>query len=61
MTCDISGSGCKICPAMWIALILFLVMTIQSVLFRPPAPANATKIDATPSTSHSDEPTDVQP
>lgn len=29
MACDISGSGCKICPGMWIAGILVLVMTVQ--------------------------------
>lgn len=39
MSCDISGSGCKICPGMWIAGILFLVMMIQSVFFRTPRPS----------------------
>jgi hypothetical protein len=34
MGCDINGSGCKICPGMWIAAILFLVMTLQSVFFQ---------------------------
>ncbi len=29
MACNIDGSGCKVCPGMWIAGLLFLVMMIQ--------------------------------
>jgi hypothetical protein len=39
MACDISGSGCKICPGMWIAGILLLVMTLQSFFFRASSPS----------------------
>jgi hypothetical protein len=39
MACDISGSGCKICPGMWIAGILFLVMTLQGFFFRASSPS----------------------
>ena len=40
MACDINGSGCKVCPGMWIAGLLFLVMTLQSIFFRAPTPSN---------------------
>ena len=36
MACDIDGSGCKVCPGIWIAGLLFLVMMVQSVFFRTP-------------------------
>ena len=46
MACNIDGSGCKVCPGMWIAGLLFLVMMIQNVFFRLPTPS---KIPATDS------------
>ena len=52
MGCDMNGSGCKICPGMWIAALLFLVMMIQSVFFR--APTSAT-IPAAESASQASE------
>lgn len=52
MSCDINGLGCKVCPGMWIAGLLFLVMMIQSVFFRTPTP---TTIPATESASQSME------
>jgi hypothetical protein len=39
MSCDISGSGCKICPGMWIAGLLLVVMMIQNLFFRPSVPS----------------------
>ena len=46
MACNIDGSGCTVCPGMWIAGLLFLVMMIQNVFFRLPTPS---KIPATDS------------
>ncbi len=37
MVCNKDGSGCKICPGMWIAGVLILVMIIQSWFARTPA------------------------
>lgn len=48
MTCDITGSGCKVCPGFWIAGILLLVVVIQSWFARPQVPSQ------TPSASMSE-------
>ncbi|MCC6509504.1 MAG: hypothetical protein IT423_10375 [Pirellulaceae bacterium] len=69
MTCDISGAGCKICPGVWLAAILLLVMVVQGWLTKPttsdqgPATNSAnsiTKLDSSPSaTEESDSKSSV--
>ncbi len=60
MACDINGSGCKVCPGMWIAGLLLLVMTLQSIFFRAPTPSDASSANSTgqsqPSNGISDTP-----
>lgn len=56
MACNIDGSGCKVCPGMWIAGLLFLVMMIQSFFFRSPTPAT---IPVTESASQPMEATEI--
>lgn len=53
MACNIGG-GCKVCPAMWIALILFVVMTVQGLFFRAPSPKKTTPENSTISNPQSE-------
>lgn len=56
MACDVDGSGCKVCPGMWIAGLLLLMLMIQSVFFRAPTPST---ISATESASQPMEATEI--
>lgn len=55
MACDISGSGCKICPGMWIAGILFLVMTLQSLFFSTSSPSKIPSQESTNQTTEAND------
>jgi hypothetical protein len=33
MECNVNGSGCRICPGMWLAGLLLIGMLIQSWFF----------------------------
>lgn len=60
MTCSVNGSCCKVCPGMWIAGVLFLVMIGQSWFVRqsvqstPPVPPSA-------SATENGKPTEIEP
>lgn len=56
MACDINGSGCKVCPGMWIAGLLFLVITLQSLFFRTPMPSKASSANSVRQSQQADRP-----
>jgi hypothetical protein len=56
MGCDINGSGCKVCPGMWIAGLVLLVMALQSLFFRSSAPPRRPSADSAIQTQEANDP-----
>jgi len=59
MACNLNGSCCKVCPGIWIAGVLFLVIIGQSWFGRPPV--QSTHLTPSASPTESSNPTNVQP
>jgi hypothetical protein len=59
MACNLSGSCCRVCPGMWIAGVLFLVMIGQSWFSRQSVQSTPAITPSASSTENS-KPTEVE-